>query len=78
MSSNIETQLENPISKIWVPVLIALIGIAISLVITVIAIFASGAYWSSQVNTRIDNLETNIATLQSDHNDILVAVEKSD
>ncbi len=78
MSNNIESQLENPISKIWVPVLIALIGIAINLVIIIVVIFASGAYWSSQVNTRIDNLETNIATLQSDHNDILVAVEKSD
>jgi hypothetical protein len=78
MSSNLDSQLDNPISKIWVPVLIGLIGIAINLVIVVIAIFASGAYWSGQINQRVDSLEAQVSTLQSDHNDILVAIEKSD
>ena len=78
MANSIENQLDNPISKIWVPVLVALIGIAISLVITIIAIFASGAYWAGRVESRIDGVETQVATLQSDHNDILIAVDKDD
>ena len=78
MSNDIERQMDSPIGRILFPVTITLIGLAISLVIIIVTIFASGAYWTSQITTRIDNLETDISTLQSDHNDILVSLEKSD